>query len=112
MFDMESWDEKNASIVCDERSLTARTEDGTCNILDNPAEGSAHANFGLAKSEGEAAGLQTEQFISQERFLNGTFAEMLQTAHALGQAIDVRQLQTLTHPAQMGRPFRVLLQSR
>ena len=46
MFDMESWDEKNASIVCDERSLTARTEDGTCNILDNPAEGSAHANFG------------------------------------------------------------------
>jgi hypothetical protein len=24
----------------------------------------------------------------------------------------VRQLQTLTHPAHMGRPFRVLVQSR
>ncbi len=83
-------------------------------ILANPGEQdlTAHANFGLAKSEGEAAGLQTERFTSQERFLNGTFAEMLQTAHALGQAIDVRQLQTLTHPAQMGRPFRVLVQSR
>ena len=46
MFDMESWHEKNASIVCDERSLTARTEDGTCNILENPAEGSVHTNFG------------------------------------------------------------------
>ena len=31
---------------------------------------------------------------------------------ALGQAVDVRQLQTLTHPAHMGRPFRVLVQSR
>ena len=46
MFDMESWGEKNASIVCDERSHVARTEDGTCNILDNPAEGSANVNFG------------------------------------------------------------------
>ncbi len=35
MFDMESWGEKNASIVCDERSHVARTEDGTCNILEN-----------------------------------------------------------------------------
>jgi hypothetical protein len=26
--------------------------------------------------------------------------------------VDVRQLQTLTHPAHMGRPFRVLVQSR
>ncbi|MBD3658285.1 peroxidase family protein [Marinobacter sp.] len=46
MFDMENWDRYNAQIVCDERSLTARTEDGTCNILANPAEGSAMKRFG------------------------------------------------------------------
>ncbi len=72
----------------------------------------AHANFGLTKRAGEAAGLATEQFISQERFLNGAFANLLRESPALGQAIDVRQLQTLTHPAHMGQPFRVLVQSR
>lgn len=46
MFDTEDWETKNAGIVCDERSLTARTEDGTCNILENPAEGAANVNFG------------------------------------------------------------------
>lgn len=46
MFDQENWDEQNADIVCDARSLIARTEDGTCNILDNPAEGAANINFG------------------------------------------------------------------
>ena len=72
----------------------------------------AHANFGLAKEAGEASGLVTEQFTSQERFLNGTFVNLLRKSHALGQAIDVRQLQTLTHPAHRGHPFRVLVQSR
>src|SRR5690554_1041009 len=38
MFDLENWDRLNAEITCDERSKTARTEDGTCNILENPAE--------------------------------------------------------------------------
>ena len=60
---------------------------------------------------GKAAGLATEQFISQERFLNGAFADLLRASPALGQAIDVRQLQTLTHPAHMGQSFRVLVQS-
>jgi hypothetical protein len=46
MFPTESLEEINASISCDERSLTARTEDGTCNILENPAEGSVHRRFG------------------------------------------------------------------
>ena len=36
----------NATIQCDERSLGARTEDGTCNILNNPAEGSVFRRFG------------------------------------------------------------------
>ncbi|HCP21037.1 MAG TPA: peroxidase [Marinobacter hydrocarbonoclasticus] len=46
MFDVENWDRLNTDITCDERSKTARTEDGTCNILENPAEGSAFARFG------------------------------------------------------------------
>ena len=83
-------------------------------ILADPGQQdiTAHANFGLAKQAGEAAGLATEQFISQERFLNGAFVELLRSSPVLGQAIDVRQLQTLTHPAHMGQPFRVLVQSR
>ncbi len=43
---VESLDAINAEIVCDERSHTARTEDGTCNILENPAEGSVYRRFG------------------------------------------------------------------
>ncbi len=46
MFDLEHSSTYRADIVCDERSLTARTEDGTCNILDNPAEGSVFVRFG------------------------------------------------------------------
>lgn len=46
LFDFERWDEYNADIECDERSLTARLEDGTCNILENPAEGSVNRRFG------------------------------------------------------------------
>jgi hypothetical protein len=46
LIDVENWEARNAEIVCDERSLTARTEDGTCNILSNPAEGAANIRFG------------------------------------------------------------------
>ncbi|MEK9765783.1 MAG: peroxidase family protein, partial [Thalassolituus sp.] len=46
LFDFERWDEYNAEISCDERSLTARMEDGTCNTLENPAEGSVNRRFG------------------------------------------------------------------
>lgn len=46
MFDLEDYAKLNGKIVCDERSKTARTEDGTCNILSNPAEGSAYVRFG------------------------------------------------------------------
>ena len=42
MFDLEDYPKLNRAIVCDERSKTARTEDGTCNILENPAEGSVY----------------------------------------------------------------------
>ncbi len=91
-----------------------RTQKRVDDVLADPGEQdlTAHANFGLAKREGESAGLRTEQFTSQERFLNSIFVEMLESDPSLGQAIDVRQLQTLTHPDQMGRPFRVLVQAR
>ncbi|PHS00381.1 MAG: peroxidase [Oceanobacter sp.] len=46
LFDFERWDEYNAEINCDERSLTARTEDGSCNNIENPAEGSVDRRFG------------------------------------------------------------------
>jgi hypothetical protein len=46
LIDVEDWDARNAEIICDERSLTARTENGTCNILSNPAEGAANIRFG------------------------------------------------------------------
>ena len=57
LFDFERYGEYNEDIVCDDRSLTARTEDGTCNNLDNPAEGAALRRFGrnveLSAAQGE-----------------------------------------------------------
>ena len=83
-------------------------------ILANPGgqDLTAHANFQLIKKAGEEAGLATEQFTSQERFLNRSFADLVKESPQIGKAIDLRQLQTLTHPAQMGQAFKVLLQSR
>lgn len=46
LFDLENYAALNSKIVCDARSQTARTEDGTCNILSNPAEGSVFTRFG------------------------------------------------------------------
>jgi hypothetical protein len=46
LIEVENYERYNSQIQCDERSLTARTEDGTCNILDNPSEGSVYRRFG------------------------------------------------------------------
>ena len=46
LFDVDNLPAANASITCDARSQVARTEDGTCNILSNPAEGSVYRRFG------------------------------------------------------------------
>ena len=63
LFDFERYGEYNEDIVCDDRSLTARTEDGTCNNLDNPAEGAALRRFGrnveLSAAQGETDTLLT-----------------------------------------------------
>ena len=63
LFDFERYGEYNEDIVCDDRSLSARTEDGTCNNLDNPAEGAALRRFGrnveLSAAQGETDTLLT-----------------------------------------------------
>jgi len=69
----------------------------------------AHLNFTGLQTAGTAAGLVTEFYGSQSRFLtsilaNG-FAEHLD-------ASDTRQFHSLTHPDHLGRSFRVLVQSR
>ncbi len=82
-------------------------------VLAHPGEQdiTAHVNFTEIIRAGEAAGLRTETFTTQSQFLT-------ENARALWKGIDslppqkVRQFQTLTHPEHLGRPFKVLVQSR
>ena len=83
-------------------------------ILANPGEQdlTAHVNFSAIQKAGEAAGLSTELFSSQPRFLTGIFQKAALDA-AFGWSPGLaRQFQTLTHPDHFGRAFRVLVQSR
>jgi SAM-dependent MidA family methyltransferase len=71
----------------------------------------AHVNFSAIQKAGEEAGLKTEFFGTQTKFLT----EILKTQSAIPNsqfAISPRQFQTLTHPEHLGRAFRVLVQSR
>ena len=63
LFDLENYGPYNAAIKCDDRSLTARTEDGTCNILSNPAEGSVYRRFGR-NVDPAAAHAETDTLLS------------------------------------------------
>jgi len=73
----------------------------------------AHVNFSVIRKVGEDAGLLTEFFNTQSRFLTQVLAQA-----AKGQffgswdAARTRQFQTLTHPDHLGNRFRVLIQSR
>ena len=62
---------------------------------------------------GENAGLKTEFFGSQAKFLVDILAAA-EKNRSLGDwsAKQTRQFQTLTHPEHLGRAFRVLVQSR
>jgi hypothetical protein len=57
LIDVEKYALHNADITCDARAEGARMEDGTCNILANPSEGSVYRRFGrnvaLDASNGE-----------------------------------------------------------
>jgi SAM-dependent MidA family methyltransferase len=97
----------------------------TDDLLVNPGEQdlTAHVNFSAIQNAGEHAGLTTEFFGSQAKFLvdilataekNKTFGELVASKRSEGgwNAKQTRQFQTLTHPEHLGRAFRVLIQSR
>jgi SAM-dependent MidA family methyltransferase len=84
-------------------------------VLANPGEQdiTAHVNFYALRQAGEASGLSTESFVTQEQFLTSIAAPTFQVAASFGDwtLARIRQFQTLTHPAHLGHSFRVLVQS-
>ena len=85
-------------------------------VLANPGgqDITAHVNFSAIQTAGEAAGLKTDLFVSQAKFLTGIAEQTWKRPDIFGEwtAARARQFQTLTHPEHLGRPFRVLVQSR
>lgn len=85
-------------------------------LLANPGEQdlTAHVDFAALQREGEAAGLRTETFASQEQFLTGIAARIWENHRDFGvwSPQRKRQFQTLTHPQHLGHAFRVLVQGR
>ncbi len=84
--------------------------------LANPGEQdlTAHVNFSELQRSGEAAGLRTEEFVSQAQFLTGIVQRWMESGRqsATWSSRQMRQFQTLIHPEHLGRAFRVLLQAR
>jgi SAM-dependent MidA family methyltransferase len=78
-------------------------------LLARPGEQdiTAHVNFTAIRRAGEESGLRTEALVTQSKFLTEIVPKV--SAWAPNQ---VRQIQTLTHPEHLGRPFKVLIQSR
>lgn len=85
-------------------------------VLANPGELdlTAHVNFSAVSQVGEAAGLRTEGLLSQEQFLTGIIAPVFRAEKLAEEWTPERtaQFKTLTHPAHLGRVFRVLIQAR
>jgi SAM-dependent MidA family methyltransferase len=85
------------------------------NLLANAGEQdiTAHVNFSAIRKIGEDAGLITEFFNSQSKFLTEILARAAKN-NSFGEwnSSRTRQFQTLTHPEHLGRAFRVLVQSR
>jgi SAM-dependent MidA family methyltransferase len=84
-------------------------------LLANPGEQdlTAHINFSAIQRAGEEAGLKSELFSSQSKFLIQILEKTVKDKN-FGEwnFAHTRQFQTLTHPEHLGRAFRVLLQSR
>lgn len=74
----------------------------------------AHVDFGRIEAAGLAAGLQTERFDTQGRWLTQLVARVIPAEADFGEWTPerTRQFQTLTHPQHLGQSFRVLVQSR
>jgi SAM-dependent MidA family methyltransferase len=82
-------------------------------LLADPGEQdlTADVDFGAFMAEGERLGLRTEMILEQGRFLTRECEpEILALADA--PTAERRQLQTLLHPAFLGRAFRVLVQRK
>jgi len=84
------------------------------NPLADPGEQdlTAHVDFESIQRAGELAGLRTEQFMTQERFLMAITSKLMCEDPSRWSGERVRQLQTLTHPEHFGHSFRVLVQGR
>jgi SAM-dependent MidA family methyltransferase len=84
-------------------------------ILANAGEQdlTAHVNFSAIQKTGEEAGLKTDFFSTQTKFLTQILEKYLKDK-TFGEwnSSRARQFQTLTHPEHLGRAFRVLIQSR
>lgn len=85
-------------------------------LLASPGEQdiTAHVNFTAVQQAGEAVGLKTEALVSQGKFLTQIAERTWKQPEVFGEwtTARTRQFQTLTHPEHLGRPFRVLVQSR
>jgi SAM-dependent MidA family methyltransferase len=85
-------------------------------VLADPGEQdiTAHVDFPRIETVGIKAGLKTEAFESQGRFLTQIAIEAWKPENRFGDwdPKRTRQFQTLTHPQHLGQSFRVLLQSR
>jgi SAM-dependent MidA family methyltransferase len=86
----------------------------TDDILANVGEQdlTAHINFSAIQKAGEAAGLKTDSFSTQTKFLTQILEKTTQAKSFEWNARRTRQFQTLAHPEHLGRAFRVLIQSR
>jgi SAM-dependent MidA family methyltransferase len=86
----------------------------TDDILANAGEQdlTAHVNFSVIQKAGEEAGLKTEMFSTQTKFLTQILEKSLKGKTFEWNASRTRQFQTLTHPEHLGHAFRVLVQSR
>lgn len=84
----------------------------TDDVLANAGEQdlTAHVNFSAIQKVGEQAGLKTELFTTQTKFLTQILQKLV--ASKLFDNSQARQFQTLTHPDHLGRAFHVLVQSR
>jgi SAM-dependent MidA family methyltransferase len=85
-------------------------------LLARPGEQdlTAQVNFTAIQNAGEAAGLKTEAFVPQAKFLTQIAEQIWRRPADFGEwtPAHTRQFQTLTHPQHLGRPFRALVQSR
>ena len=84
-------------------------------LLANPGEQdlTAHVNFSAIQRAGEEAGLKTDFFSTQAKFLTQILEATLKDKN-FGEWTprSARQFQTLTHAEHLGRAFHVLVQSR